>query len=202
MGKIFYIMGKSASGKDTIYHRLITDRALHREMGAALDRIVPYTTRPIRDGETEGVEYHFVTEQRRAEMDAAGKIIEQRTYQTVYGPWTYFTADDGLRPEEDSYLVIGTLEGFISMRNYFGADRIVPLYITLDDGERLQRALDRERSQKHPGYEEMCRRFLADQRDFSPEKLRAAGIDREYVNDRLEICIKEIASSIKQAVNP
>ena len=57
MGKIFYVMGKSASGKDTIYKEL-------RERIPELKTVVLYTTRPIRDGETEGVEYHFTTAER------------------------------------------------------------------------------------------------------------------------------------------
>ena len=56
MGKIFCLMGKSSTGKDTIYKRLLEDQEL------GLQRIVPYTTRPIREGEQEGVEYHFVSE--------------------------------------------------------------------------------------------------------------------------------------------
>ena len=50
MGKIFYIMGKSASGKDTIYKELI-------EKMPKFHSIVPYTTRPMREGEKDGVEY-------------------------------------------------------------------------------------------------------------------------------------------------
>ena len=57
MGKIFCLMGKSSTGKDTIYKRLLEDQEL------GLQRIVPYTTRPIREGEQEGVEYHFVSEE-------------------------------------------------------------------------------------------------------------------------------------------
>ena len=52
MGKIFYIMGKSASGKDTIYKELI-------EKMPKFHSIVPYTTRPMREGEKDGVEYFF-----------------------------------------------------------------------------------------------------------------------------------------------
>ena len=54
---IYYLFGKSASGKDTIYKRL---KALHPDW----KEVTPYTTRPIREGEREGVEYHFVTDQR------------------------------------------------------------------------------------------------------------------------------------------
>ena len=50
MGKIYYVMGKSASGKDTIYKRLVKKMP---ELGT----VRMYTTRPIRDGETNGVEF-------------------------------------------------------------------------------------------------------------------------------------------------
>lgn len=89
MGKIFYIMGKSSSGKDTIYSRLLCDEGLN------LQNIVLHTTRPIRDGEEEGREYHFTDKYVLENLEKQGKVIESRTYQTVYGPWTYFTADDG-----------------------------------------------------------------------------------------------------------
>lgn len=87
MGKIIVIMGKSATGKDTIYKRLI------QELG--LSSIVSYTTRPIRSGEISGVEYHFVTVTRLEELRREGKVIEERTYHTVCGDWHYFTVNDG-----------------------------------------------------------------------------------------------------------
>ena len=51
MGNIYCLMGKSASGKDTIYNRLLAMEKLH------LRRVVPYTTRPMRSGETDGRTY-------------------------------------------------------------------------------------------------------------------------------------------------
>lgn len=115
MGKIFYVMGKSASGKDTIYKEL-------RERIPELKTVVLYTTRPIRDGETEGVEYHFTTVKRLDDFRREKRLIEERTYQTVYGPWSYFTVDDGqiCLDDRDSYLMIGTLESYEKMREYFG----------------------------------------------------------------------------------
>ena len=60
-------------------------------------------------------------------------------------------------------------------------------------------ALKRERGQEIPRYEEMCRRFLADQEDFSEEKIAAAGITRKFQNVDLEECVEEIAEYIRQA---
>ncbi len=57
---------------------------------------------------------------------------------------------------------------------------------------RLQRALDREKAQENPRYQEMCRRFLADCEDFSDIKIEEAGIRRSFYNDDLDRCISEI----------
>lgn len=192
MGKIFYVMGKSASGKDTVYKKIL-------EEAPWLKTVVTYTTRPIRDGETEGIEYHFTTEEALWRMEAQEKVIESRTYQTVFGPWRYATVNDGqIDLSENSYLMIGTLESYQNTRKYFGPEYLVPLYIEIEDGERLTRALARERSQKTPKYAELCRRFLADEEDFSEEKLHQAGIERRYENKEIESCIREIMGRIEE----
>lgn len=132
-------------------------------------------------------------------MQEQEKVIESRTYQTVYGPWTYFTADDGtLELAENSYLGIGTLESYEGMKKYYGEESVVPVYVEVEDGERLRRAIRREELQKIPKYEEMCRRFLADAEDFSEEKLQQAGISKRFLNIELENCIKEIKNSIQK----
>ncbi len=190
-GKIFYVMGKSASGKDTIYKRL-------RQSLPQMGTVVMYTTRPMRDGEENGREYHFTDREFLERVKKEGRLIECRTYETVCGPWDYFTVDDGqIELESGSYLMMGTLESYRKMREYYGAEVLVPIYIQVEDGLRLQRALDRERSQSHPNYSEMCRRFLADEQDFSEENLAACGIDRRYENVELERCLGEIIEKVK-----
>ncbi len=192
MGKIYCLLGKSSSGKDTLFKMLL------EESGLALKTIVPYTTRPIRVGEQEGVEYHFVTEETQKKLEAEGKIIELRAYDTICGIWKYFTVDDGqINLATDNYLVIGTLESYVKMRDYFGAEKLVPLYVEVEDGERLLRALTRERAQKEPNYAELCRRFLADSVDFSAERLKAAGICRWFENTEKNTTCKELVSYIK-----
>ena len=187
MGKIYYIMGKSASGKDSIYKALLSSEEL------SLKKLILYTTRPIRDGEKNGREYYFTDDAALEEMRKAGKVIEERGYHTVYGIWTYFTADDGqIDLSETDYLGIGTLESFRKMKERFGEDAICPIYVWVEDGERLARALKRERKPENQKYAEMCRRFLSDQEDFSEEKLLEAGIWRRFENQDLEECIREI----------
>lgn len=191
MGKLFCMMGKSACGKDTIYKALVKDSSLR------LSTVVPYTTRPIREGEAEGENYYFVDEQTFGRMAAEGKIIEDRAYQTVHGLWRYFTADDGqIDFSKGNFIVIGTLEAYYKMAAYFGKDKVIPIYINVDDGTRLLRAISREKQQKSPKYAELCRRFLADCEDFSEEKLKAAGIKKVYENISLDECVREIRRDI------
>lgn len=192
MGKIFCVMGKSATGKDTIFQRLLDAESLN------LKRIIPYTTRPIREGEVSGREYHFCTEQDVRRLEAENRIVELREYQTVYGPWKYFTVDDGnIQLEKENYLLIGTLEAYIKMREYFGEDKLVPIYIEVEDGERLMRAIAREKEQDVPKYEEMCRRFLADAKDFSQENLKRAGIGKRFLNLQLNDTIEMVKEYIE-----
>lgn len=192
MGKIFYIMGKSASGKDRIYSILSKDESL------GLKRLVLYTTRPIRAGEENGREYYFTDENRLEEFRKTNRLIESRAYHTVHGIWTYFTADDGqINPQGANYLGIGTLESYGKMKEYYGAETVCPIYIQVEDGERLQRALLRERQQENPRYAELCRRFLADQEDFSEENILVAGIRSRFENDDLDNCVRNIIKYIK-----
>lgn len=192
MNKIYYMMGKSSTGKDTLYKRIFANKDLQ------LKTVVLYTTRPIRDGEREGVEYFFCDSEKVEELEATGKVIERRDYNTVHGIWTYFTVDDGqIDLQKQDYLVIGTLESYHKTRDYYGNEYVVPIYIEVEDGERLQRALNREREQVTPKYEEMCRRFLADSKDFSEENLLKEGISRRFLNRDLDETEAEIVSYIK-----
>lgn len=195
MGHIFCMMGKSASGKDTIYQLLLEKADL------PVKRIIPYTTRPIRDGEVDGESYIFCDEEKVARLEKENKIIELRSYNTVYGIWKYFTANDGqINLDKEDYLLIGTLETYLQIRNYFGSRQVIPIYVEVEDGQRLLRAIAREQQQKVPKYEEMCRRFLADQADFSEEKLIEAGITRRFANLKAEQTAEEIAAYIRALV--
>ena len=151
--KIIYFMGKSASGKDTIY------RKVKEKLNPSPKEIILYTSRPIRDHEENGREYFF---------------------------------DDN-----SVYMTIGTLESYVPIRAHFGAETMIPVYLEVEDGLRLERAIARERTQKTAKYEEMCRRFLADQADFSEEKLKAANIIKRFKNEDRECCLKEVLSYIE-----
>ncbi len=192
MGKIYCVMGKSSSGKDTVYKKL-------KEQYKEFRLIVPYTTRPIREGEKDGVEYYFVDPEQFRAMKEDGKVIESRSYNTKCGIWTYFTADDGqIDLSAADYLLIGTLVSYQALREYFGEEAIVPVYLEVEDGLRLARALERERRQGKPKQAEMCRRFLADEEDFSEENLIKSGITERFGNEDFTECLNKIQRYIEE----
>lgn len=189
--KIIYIMGKSSSGKDTIFKKL--------QEKIDVNTYVMYTTRPIREGEKEGVTYHYISDekmQRYIDGKENNKLIEYRTYQTVHGPWTYATiADEQFKTNKDM-MMLGTLESYEKMKKHFEKE-LLPIYIEVEDGLRLERALKREKEQKEPKYAELCRRFLADSKDFSEENLKKAGIVKRFENIELDKCLNEILNEIE-----
>lgn len=194
MGKIYVLMGKSATGKDTVFKRLIGMKEL------ALHTVVGYTTRPIRRGEANGKEYFFVTEEKWQSLKEENKVIESRTYHTVAGDWHYFTVDDGqIDLNGQDYLFISTLSGFEQLKKYYGDDVVVPLYIEVEDDQRLWRSISRERRQAKPNYDEVCRRFLADQQDFCEEEIARVGVTKRYRNSDLEECVSAVARDIGMA---
>ena len=170
MGKIFVIMGPSCSGKDTLFSE-VSDYYLGQ-----LKQIVLYTTRPMRTGEIDGITYHFIDDNTLNIMKENNEIIETRLYNTVNGIWTYATSNTSIDLENNYYLIINTLEGFKALKNYYGEDSVIPLYIKVDEDVRITRAETREKKQVKPNYEEMARRIMADSIDFSEEKRIEAGI--------------------------
>lgn len=188
---IFYIMGKSASGKDSLYKRLISE-----DLG--LKKVAIYTTRPKREGEIEGTEYYFVDEKYLEENKK--KVIEKRVYHTVFGDWYYATLDDGKIKDDENYLIIGTLESYNIMKKYFGDGKLFPIYLEVKNDIRKERAIKREELEKIPKFDEMERRFMADEIDFSEENIKKSGIKKRYINEDFDKCFIEVVNDIKKIV--
>lgn len=195
MSNFIYIMGKSASGKDTIYKRI--------KEQIDVKTYILYTTRPIRTGEQEGVDYHYVSDEQMLKFKQEGKVIESRTYQTIKGPWTYATIADEQLEQNGDILTVGTLESYNKIKEYYEDKKdtkLLPVYITIDEEERRKRALEREKKQKNPNYEEVERRIKADNIDFSEENLKKAGIgqNQTFENYDLDKCVERIVTYIQK----
>ena len=193
--KLIYIMGKSSSGKDTIYKML--------KEKLDVNTYVMYTTRPVREGEINGVTYNFISNEEMQEYideKREQRVIEYRTYQTVHGPWTYATINDNQFESEKDMLMLGTLESYMKVKENFEKNEnvdLLPVYIEVPDNVRLRRAIEREEREQQPKYEEMCRRFIADTKDFSEENLKEANIQKRFRNMILDDCVSEILEYIK-----
>ena len=192
MGKIFCLMGKSATGKDTIAREILKN--------SELKSIILFTTRPIRTNEINGRDYYFVSQEELNRLELDGKVIEKRTYKTVHGDWTYATVNENnvFDLDNNSYFILNTLEGYKQLTSYFGQDKVVPIYIWVPFDIRLDRAFSREEQQENPKYKELCRRFIMDEIDFSENILLESGISNEhrYLNDDLALCLEQINKTI------
>lgn len=164
MGKIYCIIGKSGTGKDTVLAEILKD------INLPVKKLVPYTTRPQREGEIDGVNYHYVTKQELKTMEENGDVIECRTYNTVHGDWSYFTASSNI-DDDKNYIIITTQKALDSFFEYFGEARIHVIYLFLENKTRLERCINRESEQEKPNYSEVCRRYLADEDDFDEERI-------------------------------
>lgn len=189
--KIFCIMGKSASGKDTIYN-------LIKNSFTNLSPVITYTTRPMRDGEIQDETYHFISMEEMNILEENGELIERRDYDTVNGLWSYATGVKCFK-NDNNYILITTPAAYRKMKEKLENIELIPIYIEVDDDLRLIRSIERERKNKRKNYEEICRRFLADSEDFSEEILKELEINNYFNNN--EKCLKDVEEFIKSKLN-
>lgn len=149
--KIIALFGKAGSGKDTIL------RALINKFPDRYNEIVSCTTRPPREGEQEGVNYHFLTVEQFTEKVLNGDMLEA----TEFNNWHYGTALSSLSTEKINVGVFNP-EGIRCLMEDNFVD-LIAYYVQVGDKERLIRQLIRE---VDPDVKEIIRRFSADEKDF------------------------------------
>ena len=192
--KIFCLMGFSSVGKDTILKQVLKDMD-------DVKPIISTTTRPMRKGETEGVEYYFIddTEFFRRGTD----FVEQRIYHTKVkengvekdATWRY--GIERMELEKDDYLiVIVDSVGYKELKNYVGNGRIVPIFISAPQEELKARALARGDLEA-----EVDRRLKDDYERFMDFRVRTVYHEVKNTNGRLEEAIKEVENIITKHIN-
>ena len=192
--KIFALLGYMSVGKDTILKQVLKD----------IDDVKPIistTTRPMRKGETEGVEYYFIddTEFFRRGTD----FVEQRIYHTKVkengvekdATWRY--GIERMELEKDDYLiVIVDSVGYKELKNYVGNNKIVPIFISAPQEELKARALARGDLEA-----EVDRRLKDDYERFMDFRVRTVYHEVKNTNGRLEEAIKEVEGIITKHIN-
>lgn len=149
--KIIALAGKAGTGKDTILRKAVED---YPEL---FNGIISYTTRPPREGEEDGKNYHFVSTEEFAEKLLNGNLIEA----TLFNHWGYGTSIDSL-DEEKINIGVFNPEGLYILLDNKQIDLTICLIETTDK-IRLIRQLNRE---EEPDCEEIIRRYYTDEKDF------------------------------------
>lgn len=157
-GKIFILTGKSASGKDTILKTLVKE--------CNFQPIISTTTRPMRDGEVDGADYFFISEEEFKNKIKRNEFLEYRTYNTCVAgknaTWYYGGTKQELDPNK-YYVVVLDMEGANSFLDYYGKENCFVIYIDVDDDIREERASIRGSFDKTEWY----RRLVDDAIKFS-----------------------------------
>jgi len=166
---IIAIMGKAGSGKDTLCRALLEEPEFKYAKP-----IISCTTRPIRDNEKDGVDYHFLTNEEFTSQVLSGDMIEA----TVFNTWCYGTSINNL-DEECINIGVFNPEGVELLRNNPNI-KLAVIYIEANDKTRLLRQLNRE---KNPDCHEIVRRFSADENDFSEEEIEYIEPDMFITNN-------------------
>lgn len=191
--KIVFFIGKSGSGKDTF---LMKSLEIYQ-----VEPIVLLTTRPMREGEVNGREYHFISDEKMNLLQKKDLLIERRDYNTVHGIWSYATGMEAINLYDYNYLTANTWQGYSQFLKYYSKESLAPIYFELDDGVRLERALMREKKSGNGKYAEMCRRYLADEADFTKEMLN---IYKPYIidnNGTMEDTLEQIDDILVKKLN-
>ena len=192
--KIFALLGYSSVGKDTILKQVLKDMD-------DVKPIISTTTRPMRKGETEGVEYYFIDD---VEFFRRGTdFVEQRIYHTKVkengveknATWRY--GIERMELEKDDYLiVIVDSVGYKELKNYVGNNKIVPIFISAPQEELKARALARGDLEA-----EVDRRLKDDYERFMDFRVRTVYHEVKNTNGRLEEAIKEVENIITKHIN-
>lgn len=163
MSKLFFIIGKTGSGKTTIMSKLFK---IYNICHKPLKRLVMYTTRPMRPNEKDGEEYHFVDNDTFSTKLSNNELLEYREYDTAYGKWFYATPK--FEDDDTNYIAQGTVEMYKKYTELLG-DRVIPLLIIRDDIERVTGLISREltaQGSMEADMREVYRRLYQDEVDF------------------------------------
>jgi guanylate kinase len=182
MYKIVAIIGEAGSGKDTIL------RFFMEKQKEKYNKITPTTTRPMRDGELEGKEYYFCSNEEFLKKVKENKMLEHTTFNN----WYYGTGIDTL---DINNINIGIFnpKAIRSIIENKQCDILV-IHIKASDTVRMQRQLERE---DYPDVKEIARRFLADCEDFKELNFPHITIINEAIEDFWK-AIKDIQHQVEE----
>ena len=180
--KILVISGFSGAGKDTIAKIII-------EQNSDYNFVISHSTRPMRPGESQGDPYYFISDNEMCTMAFNKELIAGRYYKSIYGNWFYAAHKDEIK-QDKPYVVVFDVLGYREFKKHFG-DRVVGIFIHVDDETRLERA----KSRQDFNIDEWNRRLKDDKTQFDLDT-----VSKEYdfiiINDNLNNAVNSINTII------
>lgn len=167
MIKIVCIIGKAGAGKDALLHKIF------EKYGNEFAEVISCTTRPPREGEADGVNYHFLTNDQFIEKLLNGQMLEV----TVFNDWCYGTSFDNL-VEDKINIGVYNPQGISSLLDMEGKIDVFPILVDCEDKTRLMRQLTRE---SNPDVKEIIRRYSADEEDFGEDVFYKIDLPSDHV---------------------
>jgi guanylate kinase len=181
-GNLFIVCAPSGAGKTTL-----VDALLEREPGIQLS--ISYTTRPPRDGERDGVDYHFVDRARFESMIAAGDFLEHAHVHGNYYGTSRAWIEREIAGDHDVLLEIDW-QGAAQVRGIFPG--LIGMFILPPSLAELRRRL----KGRGKDSDETIERRIAGAREEISHVLEFEYI---IVNDRFEQALEEIRSVVRAA---
>lgn len=164
--KLILLIGCMASGKDTILKEMINE-------GYA-EPVISHTSRPMRKGEKDGIEYHFVSAEEMLKMKENNEFIEFKSYKAANNEkWYYGVNKNSLEKGlSKNYILIVDITGMRQIKEYFKDDKdmeITTIFLDVDKETRRKRAIMRDNMTLEK-VKEIERRLKADDKEVYPFK--------------------------------
>lgn len=139
------LIGESASGKSSIEKYLVDN--------CGYNKIVSYTTRPPREGEVDGEDYHFITKSQFRRLKEQDFFAET----AMYNDWYYGVAKRDCTDDKVAVLTPHGLRQISKIKEI----NVTSFYINVPRRDRLIKIL-----QRGDNIEESYRRNLSDVGQF------------------------------------
>ena len=179
---MIFIAGKTCSGKTRIVDELCKRYDYKK--------IVTYTTRPIREGEKDGIDYHFISDEEFQEKIDSGFFAEYKIYDTKFGLWYYGVSAHDILKAGSKDIVIVTPAGFDDITTKYPSLSYCLFYIYTNTSSIKKRLKKRGDNDK-----EAERRFETDREDFKGFESKA---DRICYNNDGNDNFEQVVTYIKE----
>lgn len=183
------LLGKSASGKDTVVNNLIHNYGY--------EKIITWTTRPMRPGEKQDLTYHFTDDEDFEEKIEEGFFAEWKKYNSVFGTWYYGTAVQDITNNPNNKIIILTPSGYEDIKEYINDEEILSVYL-----DSSLRTLYKRLKFRGDNPKEIKRRLLHDIKDFKGIKNKVNVVIKNNTRDLDELTelIKDMHDIVKNKI--